>query len=235
MDPTAPKDNPPKSPQAAPPAGAAPPNPWSTPTEPTATPTQSSGPIETGQYVAVGGQDPVAPAPTPAESVVPPMPTPPLPEPPAPTLPPLPENPPMGNGPILGATPPPPPEPALPDLNLQQPAPPFSGQPNPTPYAPPPSGPQSQMPTSGGFSKIKQLRVVIIIAGVLVLVVIIAALLWFFVLAPKSSQPANIQGAGQTEVIEPSPLPKVTRGGFGDLPSSTASSQATKSAAPSGR
>ncbi|MDO8487258.1 MAG: hypothetical protein Q7S45_03120 [Candidatus Curtissbacteria bacterium] len=226
MDPTAPKDNPPESPQATPPAGTAPPNPWSTPAEPAASQAQpSSGSIEPGQFVAVGGQDSVPP-PSPAAPVMPPTP-------PAATLPPLPEKPPVENSPILGATSPPAaPEPTIPDLN-PQPAPSFSGQPNPTPYTPPPSGPQVQMPSSGGISKIKQLRVVIIIAGVLALVIIIAALMWFFVLKPKSNQAVNVQGSGQTDVIEPSPLPKVTQGGFGDLPQSTASSQATKSATPS--
>ncbi|GEM_PF-5589546 len=224
MDPTAPKDNPtpPKSP-----AGAPPPNPWSQVPEPSVPQSQTPGSIEPGQFVAVGQDS------SPTVSAGPKSP-------PAETLPPLPENPVAENGPILGATPKPTAEPTLSDLNSlaetqpkpqsAQPPPSFSGQPNPTPYAAPPSGPQAQTPP-GGASKIKQLKVVIIIVGIVALVAIIAALVWFFVLSPKSNQATKTQ-SGQTDVIEPSPLPKVTQGGFGDLPQSTASSQATKSATP---
>lgn len=219
MDPTAPKDNP-KSPPQSPPAGTGP-NPWSQVPEPLVPQSQTPGTIEPGQFVAVGQDS------SPTASAAPKTAS-------ADTLPPLPENPPAGNGPILGATPPPAPEPepTLADLN-PQPDPSFSGQPNPTPYAAPPPGREAQAPPSGGASKIKQLRVVIIIVGVVALVAIIAALVWFFVLSPKSSQAPNTQSGPTTDVIEPSPLPKVTQGGFGDLPQSTASSQATKSATPS--
>ncbi len=225
MDPTAPKDNP----------TSTPPNPWapvSEPTSPNQVQTQQ-GPIEPGQFVAVGGN--AAPPPTtPAASVLPNNP------PQEDTLPPLPQMPvaQTPNGPILGATPPPTtvtPEPLLPPLPAAPPEPPASQapQPDPTPYTPPPGSPQIQTPPEGA-SKIKRLRIILIAVGVLILVILIGALLWFFVLKPKPA--ANgAQTTSSTDVTEPSPPKKSTQGGFADLPQATApAAQSTTSATPRG-
>ena len=228
MDPTAPKDNPTSAtpqtqgqgPNAAPPAVST--NPWSSQPPPIAEAPPASGgtgQIQTGQFVSVGGDTP--PPASPASA----------------TLPPLPITHPSANGPILGAVPEPNPIPQTPQPPLSPlpntlPAEPefAPNQPNPTPYAPPPNTPNAQ--SSQGGSKLKSLKLIAIIAGILVLVAIIGVLVWFFVINGKSNQAASTQNTG-TNVTEQLPLPKIDKGGFGDLPQATASAQATGSATPS--
>ncbi len=77
------------------------------------------------------------------------------------------------------------------------------------------------------------MRVLIIVAGVVVLLAVIGALVWFFILSPKNQ--AATTSSGLTEIPEPSPLPKNTGGGFGNLPQATGSGQSTASATPSAR
>lgn len=101
-----------------------------------------------------------------------------------------------------------------------------SGQPDPTPYVPPPAQPLQVPPETP--SKIRLLKKLAIVVGIVLLIAIIVVVAWFFVLGKKTQEPVRTEAI--SEVDEPSPLPKRTNGGFGELPPAT--SEASPSAFP---
>lgn len=114
-------------------------------------------------------------------------------------------------------TPPPPPIPQQPDQPMQPDPTPFTGPGQTPPY------PTSPQPPG---SKMKKIKLFVIIIAVLVLIAIVGAVAWFFVLQkPQTPQSAKTQDIQQ--VIEPTPTPQLPTGGFGQLPQATNGAEAS--------
>lgn len=194
--------------------------PKNTPLDPSLNARDPENPIQPGQFVTVSSEDGIfkqPPIPYRAAQATganqAPTPT-------APTQPPI-------------IPPPPPPAPQ----NPPQPPPPLQfvqEQPNPTPFVSPNTPPVPESP-----SVFKKLRIFIIIIAAFLFITLAAVVVWLVVL-DKTIPFLPIQKTSKTETDEntqilviPTPQPKRTTGGFGDLPQATGeSNQATASATP---
>lgn len=99
-----------------------------------------------------------------------------------------------------------------------------STQPDPTPFTAPGAVQPGTQETakSGGGSKIKG---VVIALAVIVLLAIIGAVVYFFVLPNLKGATSKTQTSTDVVVEDPSPPPPNTGNGFGDIPESTTSVQ----------
>ncbi len=114
--------------------------------------------------------------------------------------------------------PPPPPQPQS-DMAMQ---------PDPTPFTGP--NQQTTVPTQQPpGSKMKKIKLFVIIIAVLVLVGIVAAVAWFFILNKPQAASQSAKTENTQETIEPTPALQTPTGGFGNLPQATDSVQASGS------
>lgn len=189
----------------------------------------AKSPIEPGQFVVAGGE----PASPPGQPINQPAQQPQSPPQPRPgfslaqdknlaqSFPTPPPQPPQPQSP--------PPQPQIPP---QPPQPETPMQPDPTPFNgpnQPASAPAQQQPPG---SKMKKIKLLVIIVAILILIGIVAALAWFFILnKPQTAQ--TVKTENTQELIEPTPTPQApSTGGFGNLPQATDSVQASESGQP---
>ncbi len=192
----------------------------------------AKSPIEPGQFV-VAGADPVPPQPQPA----PPAQQAPIGQPQQPASPPQPMSPPQPrpgfslaqDKNLAQSFPTPPPQPQVPSPPPPPPPQPdMTMQPDPTPFTGP--GQQGSVPTQQPpASKMKKIKLIVILIAVLILIGIVAAVAWFFILNKPQTTAQNVKTQNVQETIEPTPLPQTPTNGFGNLPQATDSGQASAS------